>query len=264
VRFHWDRRDVAGELSSCWIRVSQAWAGAGFGCSFSPRVGDEVIVEFLDGDPDRPIIVGRVYNGANAPPCRLPEDQTQGVIRSASTPGNLGEFNEIRFEDRGGKELLFIQAQRDAKLRVKRHRSAAVGGSDSLLVGGNQSVSVSGNASLRVGPAGGEYQIEAASAAQVSAPDYIELRCKDSFIRLEPGRIQIVAGGEALLTLDEDVLASSSSGASLTLDQNAVCQSADARATLRLDHDATLTSDIVRVNGAVVDIAGTTQVRINS
>ncbi len=264
VRFHWDRRDVAGEMTSCWIRVSQAWAGAGFGCSLSPRVGDEVIVEFLDGDPDRPIIVGRVYNGLHAAPCRLPEEQTQSVIRSASSPGSLGEFNEIRFEDRSGKELLFIQAQRDEKLRVKRHRSASVGGSDSLHVGGHHSMSVRGNASLRVGPDGGEYRLEAASSAEISAPDYVELRCMDSFIRLEPDRIQLVAGGKASLTLDAHVLASSSAGASLALDASTVCQSADARATLRLDHDATLTSDIVRVNGAVVDVTGTTQVRINS
>lgn len=263
VRFHWDR-SRAGEPSSCWIRVAQAWAGAGFGCSFSPRVGDEVVVEFLDGDPDRPIIVGRVYNGANVAPCLLPENQTQSVIRSASSPGSLSEYSEIRFEDRSGKEGLFLQAQRDMSVRVKRSRSATVGGSDALAVGGNQNVRINGNASLRVGPDGGEYRLEAASAAQLEAPDYVELRCMESFIRLEPDRIQIVAGGKASVTLDAHVLASSSSGASLALDESAVCQSSDARATLRLDHDGTLESDIVRVNGAVVDIQGTTQVRINS
>ena len=123
---------------------------------------------------------------------------------------------------------------------------------------------MNGNLSVKVGEDSGEYRLEASRAADLSAPEYVELRCKDSFIRLEPDRIQIVAGGRACIVLDASVWVTATKGASLVLDHDAVCQSANARATLRLDHDALLTSDIVRVNGAVVDIQGTTQVRINS
>ena len=99
VRFHWDRSDSHGEDASCWIRVGQVWAGPDWGAMFIPRVGQEVMVEFEEGDPDRPIIVGRVYDGANMPPYSLPEEKTKSTIKSDSVGGS--GFNEIRFEGPG-------------------------------------------------------------------------------------------------------------------------------------------------------------------
>ena len=117
VQFHWDRYSAADENSSCWIRVSQGWAGKRWGAMYIPRIGQEVIVEFLEGDPDRPIITGRVYNGAAMPPYDLPANKTRSTLKSNSTIGG-GGFNEIRFEDKKGGEQVFIHAQRNEDERV--------------------------------------------------------------------------------------------------------------------------------------------------
>ena len=117
VKFHWDRYSTADEKSSCWIRVSQKWAGKKWGSIHIPRIGQEVIIEFLEGDPDRPIITGRVYNGSSKPPYDLPANATMSTTKSLSSKGG-GGFNEIRFEDKKDKEQLFIHAERRHDLRV--------------------------------------------------------------------------------------------------------------------------------------------------
>ncbi|MES1205760.1 MAG: type VI secretion system tip protein TssI/VgrG [Pseudomonadota bacterium] len=149
VQFHWDRYGMSDEKSSCWVRVSQVWAGAKWGSLHVPRIGQEVIVDFLEGDPDRPIITGRVYNGDNMPPYLDPdaptETATQSGIKSRSTPGGTANnFNEIRFEDKKGKEEFHIQAERDHSTLVKRNQSISVGADRSVSVGGNESISVTG------------------------------------------------------------------------------------------------------------------------
>lgn len=122
VRFHWDRE----RKSSCWIRVSQAMAGAGFGAMALPRVGHEVIVDFLEGNPDRPIIVGNVYHGTNVPPYPLPAEKTKSTFKSRSTPGGDG-FNELRFEDQKGNEEIFLHAEKDMRVEILHDRSERVG-----------------------------------------------------------------------------------------------------------------------------------------
>src|SRR3954447_8302557 len=112
VQFHWDQRGTKDENSSCWLRVTQAWAGPGWGAFTLPRVGQEVVVSFLDGDPDRPLVTGCVYNGTNAPPYPLPDAQTRTIIKSSSSPGGSG-FNELRFEDKTGEEEIWLNAQKD-------------------------------------------------------------------------------------------------------------------------------------------------------
>lgn len=121
VMFHWDRYAKADENSSCWVRVAQVWAGKQWGGMFIPRIGQEVIVEFLDGDPDRPIITGRVYNGTAKPPYALPGEATKSTIKSSSSKGG-GGFNEIRLDDKKDAEHVFIHAQKDMHLRVKNDR----------------------------------------------------------------------------------------------------------------------------------------------
>lgn len=119
VMFHWDRYAQGNETDSCWVRVSQSWAGKQWGAVSTPRHGQEVIVEFLEGDPDRPIITGRVYNGANKPPFALPENKTCSGTRTSSSKGGEG-FNELRFEDKAGEEMLFLHAARNLDVRVEK------------------------------------------------------------------------------------------------------------------------------------------------
>lgn len=114
VQFTWDRDGQNNETSSCWLRVATAWSGNGFGAQFIPRIGQEVVVSFIDGDPDKPLITGCVYNGANALPYALPANQTQSGIKTHSEKG----FNELRFDDKKDAELLAMQAQKDFQLNV--------------------------------------------------------------------------------------------------------------------------------------------------
>ncbi len=125
VRFHWDRLGKRDENSSCFVRVSQAWAGAGWGFIQIPRIGQEVVVDFLDGDPDRPLITGRVYNASEPPPYGLPGNATQSGWKSNSSPGG-GGYNELMSEDKAGSELVNFQAQKDHNLLVKNDRTKLV------------------------------------------------------------------------------------------------------------------------------------------
>ena len=151
VQFDWDRLGQHDEKSSCWIRVSQMWAGANWGAIHIPRIGQEVVVDFLDGDPDRPLISGRLYNADNTPPYDLPANRTQSGIKSRSSMGGTDQnFNEIRFEDLKGKEELHIQAEKDMSTTVKHNQSTSVGADRSVSVGGNHSVSVTGTQSTTV------------------------------------------------------------------------------------------------------------------
>jgi type VI secretion system secreted protein VgrG len=133
LQFHWDRYSKGDEVSSCWVRVSQNWAGKRWGVFFLPRIGHEVIVEFLEGDPDRPIITGRVYNGQNQPPYKPNEMGTMSTIKSNSSKGG-GGFNEIRFEDKKDEEQVFIHAQKNMDIRVLNDRFETVVNDRHLIV----------------------------------------------------------------------------------------------------------------------------------
>jgi type VI secretion system secreted protein VgrG len=153
VHFHWDHADRRGEERSCWVRVAQAWAGAGWGAMVLPRIGQEVVVSFLEGDPDRPLVTGCVYNAAQTPPCALPGAQTRSTFRSSSSPGGAAN-NEIRFEDRKDAEELYLHAGRDLTVDVAHDRAATVHeGNDTLEVKkGTRSVTVAeGDETLTVG-----------------------------------------------------------------------------------------------------------------
>jgi type VI secretion system secreted protein VgrG len=143
LEFHWDRQSPGDETSSCWVRVAQIWGGSNFGGIHVPRIGQEVLVEFLEGDPDRPIVTGRVYNADNMPPYELPTNQTQSGIKSRSSKGGTpSNFNEIRFEDKLGQEELFLHAEKTQTTKVKGSQSISVDGSRSISVGGDQSTTV--------------------------------------------------------------------------------------------------------------------------
>jgi type VI secretion system secreted protein VgrG len=150
VQFHWDRRGRSDDDSSPWIRVGQGWAGTGFGMVTIPRVGQEVLVGFLDGDPEQPIVVGRVFNARNVVPHRLPELRTVSTWRSESTPGG-GGYNEILFDDAKGRELVGIRAERDLRKLVKRDETSTVGRHRKALVQGDEIETTHGNHTTFVG-----------------------------------------------------------------------------------------------------------------
>lgn len=146
VQFHWDRKGKKDEKSSCWIRVSQPWAGPGYGGMWIPRIGHEVVVDFLEGDPDRPLIVGRVYHGMNVPPYPLPAEKTKSTLRSSSSPGGGGN-NELRFEDKKGSEEIWLHGQKDWNIRIENDKTQVIGHDESLEVGHDRKKSVGRNQS---------------------------------------------------------------------------------------------------------------------
>lgn len=150
VQFHWDRIGKKNEESSCWVRVSQLWAGAGWGAMFIPRIDQEVIVDFLEGDPDRPIITGRVYHGTNTPPYPLPGEMTKSTIKSNSSKGG-GGFNEFRFEDKKGREEIFLHGQKDWTIAILNDKNQTVGHDETLAVGNNRTKTVGVNQSETIG-----------------------------------------------------------------------------------------------------------------
>ncbi|MEP7125543.1 MAG: type VI secretion system tip protein TssI/VgrG [Byssovorax sp.] len=137
VQFPWDREGKNDDGSSCWIRVSQGWSGTGFGMIMTPRLGQEVLVGFLGGDPDDPIIVGRVFNNKNPVPYKLPEHKTRSTWKSDSSLGSNG-FNEIMFEDLKGSELVYVQAQKNLRKLVKNDETITVGNNRQKLVKANE------------------------------------------------------------------------------------------------------------------------------
>lgn len=133
VQFPWDRRGKADENSSCWIRVAQVWAGKAWGAMFIPRIGQEVIVEYIEGDPDRPLITGRVYNGESTVPYPLPTNKTISTIKSNSSKGG-GGFNEFRFEDKKGSENIFLYGQKDQNIQILNDCFETIGHDRHLIV----------------------------------------------------------------------------------------------------------------------------------
>jgi type VI secretion system secreted protein VgrG len=150
VHFYWDRHDQSNENSSCWIRVSQSWAGKNWGSMQIPRIGQEVIVSFLEGDPDRPIITGRVYNAEQTVPYDLPDNATQSGMKSRSSKGGTpANFNEIRMEDKKGAEQLYIHAERNQDIVVEVDESHSVGHDRNKSIGHDETVTI-GNNRLRI------------------------------------------------------------------------------------------------------------------
>jgi type VI secretion system secreted protein VgrG len=176
VQFHWDRDGKKNDKSSCWIRVSQPWAGKNWGAIWLPRIGQEVVVDFLEGDPDCPIIVGRLYNAEQPVPYGLPANMTQSGFKSRSSKGGGTEdYNEIRFEDKKGQEMITVHAQYDMETTVEHDDTKTV-------LNGNQKVTVEkGNRTVNITMGKEEHE----------AMQSIELKVGGSSIKLEPAKITI-------------------------------------------------------------------------
>jgi type VI secretion system secreted protein VgrG len=158
VQFHWDREGKYDDNSTCWMRVNQGWAGAGYGLLNLPRIGQEVLVEFFEGDPDQPVVTGRVFSQTRRVLYKLPDNKTKSGWKSETSPGG-GGFNELSFEDAAGREEIHIQAQKDFTELVKHdqsstvlnNRSASITANDSMTVGQNQSFTVDLSQSHTIG-----------------------------------------------------------------------------------------------------------------
>ncbi len=144
VRFHWDSKASSDDPGSCWVRVAQTWAGAGWGALFIPRVGMEVVVQFLDGDPDRPLVIGCVYNSLSTPPIALPEHKTCSAVISESSPGG-GLANQIRLEDARGRESLSLKTRRNLHTTAGHDHTATVANDQTTEIGQNQTTFVGAN-----------------------------------------------------------------------------------------------------------------------
>src|SRR5216683_3173241 len=231
VRFHWDRLqnrtrggnevEIKDEQRSAFIRVSQAWAGNNWGSIFIPHIGQEVIVDFLEGDPDQPIITGRVYNDKNMPPCKLPDHQTRSGIITRSTPkGSSSTFNSIIFEDKKGSELLRLHAElnktesveadsreyvghdrlrkigNDRKSHIKQHDNLHVEGNSRLLIDGDCSIHVKGGCSEQIE---GQYSLEAtgglalhSAKISINVDEFISINGPGGFVKIDASGVTIM------------------------------------------------------------------------
>ena len=249
VQFHWDRSHPTDETSSCWVRVQQGWAGKGWGMMFVPRIGMEVVVTFLEGDPDRPLVTGCVYNSDSMPPYTLPDEQTKSTIKSNTSKGGNG-FNEIRFEDKKDSEEIFVQAERDFNRVVKNNDTLKVGfetkdkgdqtiqiaNDQSLDVGNDrkvhvtndQTVAVDNNLSTTVKndetrKVDNNQSVKVGNKIVVEANTSIELKVGSSSIKIEPAKItiksvEIAVQSDANMEIKAGAMMQVKSGAVMTIE----------------------------------------------
>ncbi|MBK6536122.1 MAG: type VI secretion system tip protein VgrG [Deltaproteobacteria bacterium] len=215
VQFHWDRQGREDEHSSCWMRAAQNWAGPSWGFVFTPRIGMEVVVTFLDGDPDRPLVTGCAYNGENHVPYGLPGEKSKSVIKTRSTPGGNG-YNELRFEDLADQEEVYLRAQKDLNEWVLHDQSTKVDNNQSLVVGKHRTKTVKANE---------KNTIEKNRTTQVNANDSLEVKDnlditvhgsrgmttqvdETCYVRAD-GRIVLECGGSTIIMTPDSITLSS-------------------------------------------------------
>ncbi|MGN7908835.1 type VI secretion system Vgr family protein, partial [Enterobacter sp. 22503] len=210
VKFHWDRLAKGDDTSSCWVRVSSAWAGQGYGGVQIPRVGDEVVVDFINGDPDRPIITGRVYNDASMPPWALPAAATQMGFYSRSKDGHKDNANILRFEDKAGHEQIWIHAEKNMDTDIENSETHDVGVDRRKTIGQDENITIKRNLKSDVGNnethnIGNKHVINVGKDQTVLTMDKegnallesvttIKLKVKDNYILIAPDTIEIHVG----------------------------------------------------------------------
>jgi type VI secretion system secreted protein VgrG len=213
VQFHWDRRDKKDDNSSCWLRVSQTWGGGGWGSQFIPRIGDEVLVDFIEGNPDRPIVTGCVYNGNNQPINSLKKSVTQSGFKTKTHKGE--GFHELRFDDAKGSEEIFLHSQKDWNIQINSRKGQTVGGDSGTVVGKNRDLSVGGDSfSIIKGKS-----TKIAKEIIIGADDMITIVSGASSIVITPAgikingpRVDINDGSRALMPIEQPVTGSTGGG----------------------------------------------------
>ncbi|MFO0553854.1 MAG: type VI secretion system tip protein TssI/VgrG [Polyangiaceae bacterium] len=205
VHFHWDRYGKMDDSAGSWVHVSQTSAGSGFGGMQLPRVGQEVLVDFLGGDPDRPIIVGRVYTALQPVPYKLPDNKTQSGWRSQTSPGG-GGYNEIMFEDAAGQELVNIQAQKDLSKLVKNNEDVVIGNNLDELIKNDRTETVGKNTQVVVG---------VNRATQIGAVD--ELRVGTKLFAAISGDSASSGTPTSITMVDKEIVLDTGAGATIRM-----------------------------------------------
>ncbi|WP_392565271.1 type VI secretion system tip protein TssI/VgrG [Utexia brackfieldae] len=214
VHFHWNRYDEADENASCWVRVVQNWNGDGFGFLSIPRIGQEVLVGYINGDIDRPIIMGTTYNGNNRPPLNLPAAKTQMSIKSKTHKGQ--GFNEMRFEDDAGKEGMFLHAQKDMDTTVLNNRMTNVKANHTETIGANQTINIAQNQNLKISAnhnlaiqnasmtlVGGSSQLQVKGMVKIASATGIRFDCGAAAIEINSnGSIALICNKFSLFAKD--------------------------------------------------------------
>ncbi|WP_158146583.1 type VI secretion system Vgr family protein [Vibrio fluvialis] len=247
LHFPWDRYSNGDEHSSCWVRVSQGWAGSQYGMIAIPRIGHEVIVSFLNGDPDQPIVTGRTYHATNTAPYALPDNKTKTVLRTETHQGQ--GYNELSFEDQAGSEQIYLHAQKDfdgliendhtslikhdKHLTVENDRFTQIKNNQHLTVGGESRESVTGNRTLMVegslhvktgsvwvNESGTEVHIKAGQKVVIEAGSEITVKAGGSFVKVDPAGIHLSGAGVNLNSGGSPGSGSGFSGQAATLPGN--------------------------------------------
>ena len=210
VQFPWDRKGKCDEQSSCWLRVSQPWTGNNWGAMSVPRIGEEVVVQFIDGNPDRPLIIGRVYNAENMPPDALADAQAKTVFRTRSTKdGDQTCFHELSFDDTSGEELLYLHSERDFTRVVENNDVQEIGFDKSAP--GDQSIKVYNDRTLQVGVGSGEgsltVEIEQDRKVNIlQGNDNLTVEAGDLSINAQDGNVSIEAANSIVLQCGESTI----------------------------------------------------------
>lgn len=246
VQFHWDREGTRDERSSCWLRSTQMWAGAKFGTMFLPRIGMEVMVTFLGGNPDRPVITGCLYNGRNRTPYPLPQNKTRSTIKSSSSLGGRG-FNELRFEDEAGSEEVFLHAERDFNEEVghdhcrtvRRNESIRVGGSQRVGIGGSRTERVHRDDELTVREGDKKIDVELGDMIITVSEGTLLLRHKETYIRMREDWIDLNTGYGARIRL---------SGQQIDLEAKAINIEAANKVFIKGDNEVDVQSTLIKLN----------------
>ena len=225
VQFHWDRDGNNNEESSCWVRVGTLWAGKQWGVIHIPRIDQEVIVDFLEGDPDQPIIIGSVYNAREMPPYKLPDEKTKSTVKTRSSKqGTSDNYNEIRFEDKKGSEQIFINAEKDMDTRVENDDRQYVKNDRHIMIKNDHREKIDNDMSIQIGnnldektgtkfahEAGQEIHLKAGMKVIIEAGVQISLKVGGNFVDITPAGVTIVG---TMVLINSGGSAGSGSGAS--------------------------------------------------
>ncbi len=266
VQFHWDRYGKADENSSCWLRLSQAaWAGKKWGSLHLPRVGQEVIVEYLEGDPDLPIVTGQVYNADAMPAYDLPANKTRTFLKSSSSKGGSG-YNELRFEDKKDSEQIFIHAEKDVDIRVKNDRRETVVNDRHLQVKNNKFEKVDANRHEEVGTShfekigtdhnldiGGKQAIHVAGSQSVGVDSHMIHEIGGNLSQKVTGKVYTTATGDLVIESSASITVKVG-GSSIAIDASGI---AIAAPQIKITGDTT-----VEVSAAQTKVAGTAQMQV--
>jgi type VI secretion system secreted protein VgrG len=249
VLFHWDQLGSADENASCWVRVAQGWAGKSWGAWVLPRIGQEVVVSFLEGDPDRPLVTGCVYNAEQTVPYGLPDEQTKTTLKSNSSKGG-GGYNEFRFEDKKDSEEVYLQAQKDMNVLIKNQRETTVDKADDILTlnEGNQTTTVSkgnktttvskGNRSTTVSEGNDTLEITQGTRSKTIGGNETYTN-KGDFTQTVSGNYSLTIDGDLTITAKSITIESSSGAISIT---SATTTSVSAGTSASIDASTSLTT----------------------